>query len=146
MSEQFIDAEGQGVAQGGSFKEIINRHIERILVNSSTEFGGGYFKEIPTGGATIRIWVPDELKTYGHSVLSLADALHAHYEDVNKDISTAESKINEYIKESFNNKVNPFKGITHRYELSLLYRKLFRVICDFLKSKNYLELGGYTDE
>lgn len=155
MSEGFIDAEGQGVSQGGSFKEILNRHLERILILGSSDFSGGYFKEIySANNPPVTTWIPDSLEQYVNSVKTLADTLHAHFADV-KHITDFEDNLSDTIREESiksagtteNGMIDAKKANSIlRKQKAKYYRKLFRMMCDFLKSKNYLEIGGYTDE
>ena len=139
----FVDAERNSMpGQGTSFKDIILRHIERIAVLSAKEMRGGYYASVLSGGTAKDEWVPDPRNVYVQAVRYLCDTLYAHFpKDIKKVEDEEEQRRNAELSQAQNKTGDDA-------EASIFYmshRRIFRAVCEMLKAKNYLELGGHRD-
>lgn len=137
-------------------KMIVMEHIRKIGRNCNVEMRGGYWekKEHPTKrDEVLEVYIPDAREVFSNSIMFLFDLLYAKLDkETLKKCEEIEEKHDKLIEKYA---VKNLRGdYTHKNETERMYyrearliimRKMFRTICVWLESNNWLEIGIYTD-
>ncbi len=134
------------------FRFIVMEHLRRIIKLSSVEWKGGYEVTNPRTG--IETYIPDTRAEYWNAINALSDIMNPHLDN---KIIEEEEKLNKEEKELFNEwhtrtkeglPIPKYNDADEKYKDKkvILKRKLFRLLCKFLKKKGYFKVKEITDE
>ena len=132
MSEEFVKGSDKV-----SFKEIVLRHLNKILELSTHEFRGGYREERLKGNQIIYEYIPSASSCYIQAVDSLHDILLPHFD---KEINISIKKIKDGW-DSFKPKTDK-ENIKEELDCA---RRLFQQLNLLLNRKKYLKAAVYEE-
>lgn len=147
MAEDSLSFSNMDSWHGGSsgksaltFKGIIIEHIRRCVINGSTEFRGGYNKEVGNNPVTV-VYVPDTRDTYNNSVKMLRCLLLGYFD---KQIKEEDEKLRLEFEETFksyeeqDNKGKEVKNEWYKFKVEWHIR-LFEQLILLSKRLNFFE-------
>jgi hypothetical protein len=146
-SIQFLNMDtwkGSGKRQFGlTFTQIILMHINRCVMNGSTEWHGGYWntKTINQGGviSTEKVYVRDSREVYTNSIIMLRAILTGYFdkkmEERDKKLYPKIKELNEKIKKATDKKEID-KYITDKIGYAI---ELFEELVKLCKRHNFFE-------
>jgi len=135
-----------------SFRDIILKHIDKILEITRIEFRGGYTEEKMINGIKELIYVPDSRKQYIQSIESLSDLLlpffktkdkfnmQKEYDNIIKEIEKAREEFEKTKKGIGSEEHNDY--IIKKLRLM---RKMFQKLNFLLKEIDYLKGEVYGE-
>jgi len=130
------------------FRDLVLEHMRKILEITSTEFRGGFEKEIIIGNQIVKEYIPDSRKQYIQSIESLSDVLLPYFDKKMKEKYKEITKKIDSLIENMKKKEKPTDKEIREYTLTKLElcRKLFQSLNLLLKRNDYLKGSIYTED
>jgi hypothetical protein len=147
-------------SEGGSFKEITMRQLDRTVKSCDVEFRGGFYtKTVTKDGSEREIYVQDTREVFSNNVIILADLLRPKFDVKMEEAWAKYTSELQKIMETFIKLSTPneevilgdsfYKNIndkilleTYKEKKLVLHQELFREISLLLARLNYMEIGG----
>jgi len=130
---------------GLTFKQIILMHINRCVINGSTEWHGGYWSEIGYNPPT-RTYVHNSRDVYNNSVRMLRALLLGYFD---KETKEADAKLQKELTEAYENylKSEDKKAKLEYYKIKTdIHIKLFEHLIILSKKLNFFEEQQDSEE
>ena len=126
-----------------TFKDIIFKHLSKILDLSCDEFRGGYWIKQIKGNFTEEVYVPDSRKKIIQAITYFTYLLEPHFtDDEKKFYKEIKLKLQQLKKDFAEKKINREEFIIKKLELT---ESLFEKLNFLLKKKDYFASEFFVD-